>query len=79
MGQRRAISSDMSETFCDVLPLNVALFVSMIHIIYTSILYGYLLAYFIIYAVPCRNSKIINHNNYKEIKIKGWLSSSINA
>merc|ERR1719452_88941 len=45
----RTISSDMSETFCNVLPLKVALFVSMIHIIYTSTLCGYLLPYFIIY------------------------------
>ena len=49
MGQRRTISSDMSDTFCNVLVLKVALFVSMIHIIYTSILCGYLLPYFIIY------------------------------
>ena len=39
----------MSDTFCNVLILNVVLFVSMIHIIYTSILCGYLLPYFIIY------------------------------
>ena len=49
MGQRRTISSDMSDTFCNVLPLKVTLFVSMIHIIYTSILCEYLLPYFIIY------------------------------
>ena len=39
----------MSDTFCNVLILKVALFVSMIHIIYISILCGYLLPYFIIY------------------------------
>ena len=49
MGQRRTISSDMSDTFCNVLLLKVALFLSMIHIIYTSILCGYLLPNFIIY------------------------------
>ena len=42
-------SSDMSDTFCNVCPLEVALFVSMIHIIYTSILCVHLLPYFIIY------------------------------
>ena len=49
MRQRRTISSNMSYTFCNVLPLKVAIFVSMIYIIYTSILHGYLLPYFIIY------------------------------
>ena len=49
MGQHRTVSSDMSDTFCNVLPLKVALLVSMIHIIYTLILCGYLLPYFIIY------------------------------
>ena len=39
----------MSDTFYNVLILKVALFLSMIYIIYTSILCGYLLPYFIIY------------------------------
>ena len=49
----------MSDTFCNVLPLKV---VSMIHIIYTSILCGYLLPYFIIYD---------NNNTLTAIKMDG--------
>ena len=40
----------MYDTFLNVLVLKVALFVSIVHIIYTSIVCGYLLSYFIIYA-----------------------------